>query len=175
MSGLSYIKCNSINNLQQAYLQIIDPLNHMDVLFHLNNSLSVIIDSMTHHGKLGQHHILRIYCVKNTMRCARSTRINRTQPLVLRSSQIAWKDNLINWGELLCCGECCHQSRKKDSLLWELKSRYFSDGWQIDEIICVRFLLGLLLKLDPTCSSCPSPWGLYSCHCTYHEINAYNG
>lgn len=44
MSGLSYIKCASINNLQLPYLPIIDPLNHMEVHFHLNSSLSVIID-----------------------------------------------------------------------------------------------------------------------------------
>lgn len=117
MSGLSYIKCDSINNLQLPYLQIIDPLNHMDVLFHLNNSRSVIIDLMTHHGKLDQHHILKIYYVKNTRRCARSIRINRTQSLVLRSSQIAWSSSLINRGDLLYCGECYHQSRKKNTVL----------------------------------------------------------
>lgn len=91
----SYIKHDSINNLQLPYLHIIDPLNHTEVLFHLNNSLSVIID-LTHHEKLGQHHTLRIYCVKNTMRSARSTRISRIQFLVLRSSRIPSYDRLVN-------------------------------------------------------------------------------
>lgn len=83
IARLSYIKCDSINNLQHPYLCIIDSLNHVEVL---NNSLSVIIDSMTHHGRLGQHHILRIYCVKNTVQCATNTRINRIQSLDLESS-----------------------------------------------------------------------------------------
>lgn len=94
-SGLSYIECDFISNLQLPYLCIIDPLNHMEVLFHLNSSLSVIANSMTHHGKFSQHHTLRIYCVKNTMRFAGSTRIHKSQCLSLRSSQIAWNDSLI--------------------------------------------------------------------------------
>lgn len=45
----------------------------------------------------------------------------------------------------------------ENSIVGIWPTEYFSDGQQIDEIICVRFLLGLLLKLDSTSSSCPSP------------------